>query len=52
VNEEIECTAVESNSSCALCGAMLPQNNNISICSDCIKIADCCTGLEKLSEES
>ena len=52
MKEEIESTTLESNSSCALCGTRLPQNNNISICSDCIKIADCCTGLEKLSEES
>jgi hypothetical protein len=38
--------------SCALCGSMLPQNSNISICCECIKVADCCNGLEDLSEGS
>ena len=38
--------------SCALCGSLLAQNSNISICSECIKVADCCNGLEDLSEGS
>ncbi len=38
--------------SCALCGSPLPQDNSISLCGECIKVADCCDGLEALSERS
>ncbi|HEY9387178.1 MAG TPA: hypothetical protein VIP70_09060 [Nitrososphaeraceae archaeon] len=37
---------------CALCGNILPNNNQLSICPECLKIADCCVGLESLSKKS
>ena len=37
---------VLADRSCALCGSLLPQNSNISICGECIKVADCCNGLK------
>lgn len=33
---------------CALCMIDLPTESNVSICSECMKCADCCVGLEKL----
>ncbi len=33
---------------CALCNERLPSKSSISICNDCLKCADCCTGLEKI----
>lgn len=35
---------------CMLCERDLPQDSSISICGECIKVADCCNGLENLSE--
>ena len=35
---------------CALCETTLPKENAISICEKCLKNADCCVGLERLSE--
>jgi hypothetical protein len=29
---------------------MLPVGSEVSICSECMKCADCCVGLEKLSD--
>ena len=44
--------AINSPRNCALCDSLLPQGSSISICGECIKVADCCTGLEDLSEVS
>ena len=52
LNEEVGGATLVNGRSCALCGTMLAQNDNISICCECIKIADCCNGLEDLSEDS
>ena len=52
MNEEVGGATLANGKSCALCGTMLAQNDNISICCECIKIADCCNGLEDLSEDS
>ena len=35
---------------CALCETPLPKESAISICENCLKNADCCVGLERLSE--
>ena len=35
---------------CALCEKMLPSGSEINICEGCLKNADCCVGLERLSE--
>ena len=35
---------------CALCETTLPKESTISICENCLKNADCCVGLERLSE--
>jgi hypothetical protein len=35
---------------CALCECSLPESNGLNICGECIKSADCCIGLEKISE--
>ena len=35
---------------CALCETTLPKENAISICENCLKNADCCVGLERLSK--
>lgn len=34
---------------CALCQCSLPENSELNICSECIKSADCCIGLEKIT---
>jgi hypothetical protein len=44
--------AINTTRSCALCDSSLPQGSCISICGECIKVADCCTGLEDLSDVS
>jgi hypothetical protein len=41
-------TTTKTIRSCALCGSSLPPESSISICSECIKVADCCNGLEEL----
>ena len=33
---------------CALCQCSLPGNSELNICSECMKSADCCIGLEKI----
>jgi hypothetical protein len=43
-------TQVQTNKECALCGTMLPLESEVSICSECMKCADCCVGLEKLRD--
>jgi len=35
---------------CPLCGESLQTDNELSLCSECIKSADCCVGLEKIRE--
>ncbi len=35
---------------CPLCGFSLPTTNELSLCPECIKSADCCVGLEKIRE--
>ena len=35
---------------CALCEKNLSPATQLNICSECIKLADCCIGLEKLEE--
>jgi len=35
---------------CPLCGLSLPTINELSLCPECIKSADCCVGLEKILE--
>jgi hypothetical protein len=40
----------EQKKKCALCECSLPENNELNICGECIKSADCCIGLEKISE--
>ena len=35
---------------CALCEKNLSPANQLNICSECIKLADCCIGLERLEE--
>jgi hypothetical protein len=41
-------TTTKTVRSCALCGSPLQLESGISICSECIKVADCCNGLENL----
>jgi hypothetical protein len=36
--------------SCALCSKRLDPGKQVGICDDCIKFADCCVGLERISE--
>lgn len=45
-------TTMRTTKSCALCDSLLPQESSISICGECIKVADCCNGLEDLSDNS
>ena len=33
---------------CALCDIDLSINTSISLCTECLKCADCCIGLEKM----
>ncbi len=33
---------------CVLCNGELPANPLTSLCSDCLRYADCCVGLEKM----
>ena len=40
----------ETKKECALCQCLLPENSELHICSECIKSADCCVGLEKLHD--
>ena len=35
---------------CALCEEKLSPASQLNICSECIKLADCCIGLERLEE--
>ena len=35
---------------CALCESLMATNSELSICSVCLGYADCCVGLEKLSD--
>ena len=35
---------------CALCESLMAPNSGLSICSVCLGYADCCVGLEKLSD--
>jgi hypothetical protein len=35
---------------CALCSKSLDSVNVVALCDDCLKIADCCVGLERVSE--
>jgi len=35
---------------CALCSKSLDLDKVVALCDDCLKIADCCVGLEKVSE--
>ena len=35
---------------CVLCEKKLSPDGQLKICSECIKLADCCIGLEKLEE--
>jgi hypothetical protein len=35
---------------CSLCGFSLPTTSELNLCSECIKSADCCVGLEKIRE--
>ena len=35
---------------CPLCGCSLPTTNELNLCPECIKSADCCVGLEKIRE--
>ncbi len=39
-----------TNRECPLCGFSLPTTNELSLCPECIKSADCCVGLEKIRE--
>jgi hypothetical protein len=36
--------------SCALCSKNLDPAKVVALCDDCLKIADCCVGLERVSE--
>lgn len=40
----------ENIRSCALCSKKLDPANVVALCDDCLKIADCCVGLERVSE--
>jgi hypothetical protein len=35
---------------CALCESELDNNSKLSICRKCLGYADCCIGLEKVSD--
>ena len=35
---------------CQLCGSSLPTSTDLRLCSECIKCADCCLGLEKIKD--
>ena len=39
-----------TNRECPLCGFSLPTTSELNLCSECIKSADCCVGLEKILE--
>lgn len=41
---------LQSRKECALCGTTLPVGAKVSLCGECMKIADCACGLEKLHE--
>ncbi len=36
--------------SCALCSKGLDSTKQVDLCDDCLKFADCCVGLERISE--
>ncbi len=36
--------------SCALCSKTLDPTKVVALCDDCLKVADCCVGLERVSE--
>ncbi len=35
---------------CALCFKSLDRSKVVALCDDCLRIADCCVGLERVSE--
>jgi hypothetical protein len=35
---------------CALCGLRLQRNCPVNLCTECVKYADCCIGLEDIKE--
>jgi hypothetical protein len=39
-----------TNRKCPLCGFSLATTCELNLCSECIKSADCCVGLEKIRE--
>ena len=39
-----------TNRECPLCGDSLKMEDELNLCSECIKSVDCCIGLEKIRE--
>ena len=39
-----------SEKKCALCGLILQPNCPVNLCTECVKCADCCIGLEDIKE--
>jgi hypothetical protein len=50
VRENLNGKNEQKKKKCALCECSLPENNELNICGECVKSADCCIGLEKISE--